>query len=102
MALPGFTAATAVYRSTGRYCCADISTARAPALAAAVGNHDQDFCHGKELDHNYPHPEDCGRYISCDLSGRAQDMPCVNGLHFMTDDTRWGHCDYPHIANCET
>jgi len=71
------------------------------AAASATNYHNQDFCKGRELDHHYKHPEDCGKFIACDQSGRAIEMPCVSGLHYMLDDTRWGHCDYPHIANCE-
>jgi hypothetical protein len=96
MALPGFTAGLAAYRSRQTYRPLATGPAQPPGLTPQY-----DFCAGRELDANYPHPETCEKYISCDLSGRAQEMPCVAGLHFMADETRWGHCDYPHIANCE-
>jgi len=71
------------------------------AVASAADYHNQDFCKNRELDANYKHPESCEKYIACELSGKATEMPCVSGLHYMLDDTKWGHCDYPHIANCE-
>jgi hypothetical protein len=100
MTLPGFTAELVDYRSPHTYRSAFARDALRLGLMPAAYE-DQDFCSGRELDANYAHPDDCGRYISCDLSGRAQEMPCAAGLHFMSDDTRWGHCDYPHIAKCD-
>jgi hypothetical protein len=96
MSLPGFTAATSIYRGRHTYRAPVMAGSLSPALTPAY-----EFCANRELDHNYPHPYDCGKYIACELSGKATEMPCVEGLHFMEDGTRWGHCDYPHIANCE-
>ena len=91
--MPSFTAATSIYRGRHTYRSGAAAGPFAPALTPSANFHDQDFCYGRELDANYPHPETCEKCISCDLSGRAQEMDCVSGLHYMQDETRWGHCD---------
>lgn len=59
-----------------------------------------DFCAGRKLNANYSNPDDCGTYVACDYSGRAYVMPCPSGLHYTEGERPWGHCDYPHLANC--
>ncbi|MGH7960869.1 MAG: chitin binding peritrophin-A domain-containing protein [Candidatus Binatia bacterium] len=59
------------------------------------------FCEGKVLNANYKNPENCNTYISCDLSGRAQVMPCPAGLLYTEGERPWGHCDYPTNVECD-
>jgi len=76
------------------------------AFASAASKHSKhhrlnDFCDGKQLNANYKNPDSCESYISCDHAGIARVMPCPSGLHYTEGERPWGHCDYPHLANCE-
>jgi|SRR5579859_5081127 len=97
MALPGFTAHAALYRSTATY--------RQPArhrLVAWLRPADDSClpapCNLDDIEDMYrANPADCGSFYQC-VWGVPHLIQCPEGLHF---NAAINVCDWPRDANCQ-
>jgi hypothetical protein len=107
MALPGFTATDALYRSTRTY--RRQNTATTPGLALAGTLLPGYSCAGKP-DGKYRHPTDCTKYVTCTGQKTAVATDCANcdfnpntcprgKLQF---DQDLGRCLFANDAGCVT
>jgi len=124
MTLPGFTAASSLYRSTRTYRAAPSAppgtltqltgaALAGPELSSRANYDDVTYydCKGK-VDGYYTHPTDCTRFILCH-NGRAADMACPDcglqnnpyqcaGSEYMVYDAAMNWCRWPRDTPCTT
>lgn len=95
MALPGFTAHAALYRSTTTY----RQPARSPSAAGLrpAASCPPVTCPDDIEDMYQPNPADCGSYYQC-IYGQPHLIPCPDGLHW---NSAINVCDWPKDANCQ-
>ncbi|CAL8133849.1 unnamed protein product [Orchesella dallaii] len=55
-------------------------------------------CYGLE-DGNYPHPEECTKFVSCVAGKYLYIRDCPADLHY---DPRSDRCEYPWLAGCDS